>query len=327
MRETEKRFFRILILFSFGTLVVASLVGLLAFILSLERREETMIPDLEGMELANAVIELQDKGLYAEVQLRYSNSLSDKGTVLEQEPIPGSVVKTRSEVLLRVSKGAAVEKLESYVGWNINELEAHLKSLESVYGPLLRLKTPLIRVYDESPAGTILEQKPMPGTELSVLTELELVVSKGPEGQMSAVRDYIGLDWRSAFSTAASAGHPFVFTRTNRQEGTPGTVVSQSPEPKAEVPVDTIRQLLLRPPQDIDDGYRFGILERELPEQPLAIPITIEAISPIGENETLISFKHAGGLLTVPYLQEVGTSLIIRIDGEERIRIQVREEE
>jgi eukaryotic-like serine/threonine-protein kinase len=327
MRETENRFFRILILFSFGTLALAFLLGVLAFVLSLEGREETMVPDLEGMELANAVIELQDKGLYAEVQLRYSNSLSDKGTVLGQEPIPGSVLKAGSEVLLRVSKGAAVEKLENYVGLNINELEARLKSLESVYGPLLRLKTPLIRVYDESPRGTILEQKPKPGTELSVLTELELVVSKGPEGQMSVVRDYTGLDWRSALQSAASSGHPFVFTRTNDPEGSPGTVVSQSPKAEAEVPVDTIRQLLVRPPQELEEGYRFGILEKELPDQPLAIPIQIEAISPTGEQETLIGFRHAGGLLTVPYLQKIGTSLIVLIDGQERIRVQVREEE
>ena len=101
MRESEKRLLRIIALFSLGTLVIAAAAGAIAFVLTLEDTEETMVPDVEGMELANAIIELQDKGLYAEVQLRYSNSLSDKGTVLGQEPTPGSVVKARSEEIGR----------------------------------------------------------------------------------------------------------------------------------------------------------------------------------------------------------------------------------
>jgi len=326
MRETEKRFLRIIVFFSLGTLAVAVVAGIIAFVLTLEETEETMVPDVEGMELSNAVIELQDKGLYAEVQLRYSERLSDKGTVLGQEPKSGSVVKANSEVLLRVSKGAAVEKLDNYVGWNISELEAHLKSLESVYGPLLRLKKPYIRVYDESPPGTILEQKPEPGTELSVLTELELVVSKGPEGQMTEVKDYLEMTWREALSTVVSSNRPFVFTLASDEEGEAGTVASQSPEAGSEVPVDTLRQLVIREPEESEEGHIFGILERELPEQPVPVPVTLEAVAPNGEKETIVSFSHKGGLLTIPYLREEGTMLVVLVDGEEKIRVQVKEE-
>lgn len=326
MRETEKRFLRIIILFSLGTLLIAAVAGIFAFVVTIEEAEETMVPDVEGMELANAIIELQDKGLYGEVQLRYSNKLSDKGTVLGQEPIPGSVVKAESEVMLRVSKGAAVEKLDNYIGWNISELEAHLRSLESIYGPLLRLKKPYIRIFDDAPAGTILEQKPEPGTELSVLTELELVVSKGPEGQITEVRDYVGMEWEAALSEVISSGPPFVFTLTSGDEGTPGTIVSQSPEAEAEVPADTIRQLVLQRPEEIEEERRFGILEQELPEQAVPVPVKIEAVSPNGEKKTIVSFSHNGGLLTIPYLREVGTTLVVLVDDEEKIRVKVRED-
>src|SRR6056297_22014 len=324
-QSQENKFFRMLLYFSLGTLGVALLAAVVTFIIALEGHEETMVPDLRGMELPNAIIELQDKGLYGTVQLRYSNKLSDKGTVLGQEPVAGAVVKATSEVLLRVSKGAAVEKLDNYVGWNVNELETHLKSLESVYGPLLELKKPYIRVYDESPVGTILEQKPEPGTELTVLTELELVVSKGPEGQITEVKDYTEMEWRNALAEIVASGHRFVFTVTNQEEGDPGTVVSQSPQPENEVPTETLRQLMIKAPDEIEENYRFGIIERELPEYPVHVPVQVELIRTSGEKETLISFNHKGGLLTIPYLEEVGSTIVIQIDGEEIVRHRVQE--
>jgi beta-lactam-binding protein with PASTA domain len=235
-------------------------------------------------------------------------------------------VKAKSEVLLRVSKGAAVEKLDNFVGWNISELETHLKSLESVYGPLLKLQKPYIRVYDESPSGTILEQKPSPGTELTVLTELELVVSRGPEGQSTEVKDYIDMEWRRALAEIVSAGHPFVFTISNQEEGEPGKVVSQSPNPENEVPTETLRQLIIKAPEEVEEDYRFGIIERELPEYPVHVPVQVELIRSSGEKETLISFNHKGGLLTIPYLEEVGTTIVIQIDGEEVVRHRVQEQ-
>lgn len=325
-QSEESRFFRMVVYFSLGTIGLALLAAAITFVLTLEGREETMVPDMRGMELPNAIIELQDKGLYGTVQLRYSNKLSDKGTVLGQEPVPGAVVKAKSEVLLRVSKGASVEKLDNFVGWNINELETHLKSLESVYGPLLELKKPYIRVYDESPVGTILEQKPDPGTELTVLTELELVVSKGPEGQITEVRDYTGMEWRNALSEIVSAGHPFVFTVTNQDQGDPGTVVAQSPEPENEVPSETLRQLMIKAPEELEEEYRFGIIDRDLPEYPVPVPILVELIKTTGEKEQLISFSHKGGLLTIPYLEEVGSTIVIQVDGEEIVRHMVQKQ-
>jgi len=321
--DPQKKFFRMVLFFPLGTIAVALLAAVLTFILTLEGEEETMVPSLKGMELPNAVIELQDKGLYATVQLRFSDRFSDRGTVLEQEPLPGVVVKAKSEVLLRVSKGAAVEKLDNYVGWNIQELESHLKSLESALGPFLKLKKPYIRVNDETPSGTILEQKPKPGTELSVLTELELVVSKGPEGQVTEVMDYVEMPWRKALHSVVDSGSPFVFTVTRQEEGESGTVVSQSPQAGRDVPVETLRQLLLKAPDDLEENFQFGMIERDLPDYPVPVPIVVELIRPSGEIEELISFSHKGGLLTIPFVEEEESTILVKVDDEEVVRLKV----
>lgn len=321
--NSESKIFRLILFFSIGTLAAALLIGGITFLLTLEGEEETMIPDVAGMELANAIIELQDKGLYGTVQLRYSDTLSDKGTVLSQHPSSGAVVKAKSEVLLRVSKGAAVEKLDNYVGWNIQELESHLRSLESVLGPILTLKKPYIRVYDDSEPGTILEQKPEPGTELTVLTELELVVSKGPEGQITTVRDYTGMDWREALNAVVDSGHPFIFTVGRDEEGEAGTVVSQSPQAESEVPIDTLRQLVLKAPEDLEEDYKFGVIERDLPEYPVPVPVKVELVRANGEIDELISFSHKGGLLTIPYVEEEDSVIVVKVDEEEIVRHRV----
>lgn len=325
-RDPETRYFRFLLLFSLATLALAALAALITFIVTLDAKEETMVPDMAGMPLENAILALQEKALYGTIQLRYSNSLSDKGTILDQDPGPGTFVKAGSQVLLRVSKGRAVEKLDNYTGWNINELESHLKSMETVYGPLLRLKKPYIRVFSEEEAGTVLEQKPEPGTELSALTDLELVVSKGSEGELITVGDYIGIEWRRAREIISASGLPFVFTLQRDGEGRPGTVVSQNPEAESEVPVDTIRQLVILEPDNVPEGYLFGMIERGLPEYPVAVPVRIEAIFPDSTREEVVTLRHAGGLLSIPYEVPEDSTLVVYINNEEIFRQRVRRE-
>jgi hypothetical protein len=85
--------------------------------------------------------------------------------------------------------------------------------------------------------------------------------------------------------------------------------------------------LIVKPPEEIEEGHRFGILERELPEYQVSVPIEVYAILPNGEEEDMISFSHKGGLLTIPYLQEAGSTIVVTIDDEEEIRHQVPEED
>ncbi|ADK80783.1 PASTA domain-containing protein [Sediminispirochaeta smaragdinae] len=322
--DPEQRYLRFLLFFGLAAVVLMLIITAVTFMLTLDAKEETMVPDLVGMPLENAMLSLQEKALNAGIQLRYSNALSDKGMILGQDPGPGTFVKAGTRVVLRVSKGKAVEKLDNYVGWNISELESHLKSLETVYGPLLRLKKPFVRVFSEEPAGTILEQKPEPGTELSALTDLELVVSKGAEGELITVGDYIGIDWERARDIIAGSGLPFVFTLQNDAEGRPGTVVGQNPAAGAEVPVDTIRQLIILEPDNVADGYQFGMVERSLPDYPVPVPVQVEAILPNGTREEIVSLRHSGGLLSIPYEVPDDTTIVVNVNGEEVLRQRVQ---
>ena len=148
--DPEKRIVRIVFFSAVGAVFLMIIIALITFLLTVESKELTMVPDMRGMELENAIIRMQEKALYANVQLRFSDSMDDKGTIQSQDPKTGTLVKAGGRVLLKVSKGIAVEKLDNYVGMDINEVENHLKSLKTSYGQLLVLKKPYIYVFSNS---------------------------------------------------------------------------------------------------------------------------------------------------------------------------------
>lgn len=323
--DPEKKFFNVIIYSALGSIALMLVIAMITFLVTIESKELTMVPDLKGLDLANAIIDLQDRALYAEVQQRYSNDMADKGTILGQDPKQGILVKAGSRVLLKVSKGASVETLKDYTGWGLIELENHLKSLVTSYGPLLKLNKPYIYVYNESPPGTVLEQKPLPGTEITILTDLSIVVSKGPEGSLTPVRDYDGTGWQRALQLAIADSFPFSISSRVVQRGEiPGMVINQSPAAESEVPADTVRQIYITDPVEIESGYIFGILEKELPVYPVKVPVSVKAITPGGVETSLAKLYHAGGLLTIPYIVADGSTLTISINGEEKIREVVR---
>ena len=324
-KDPDRRFYRTFMVFAVGTILIMLIAGLTTFFLSLKGVEQTMVPDVEGLEIENALVELEEKALYSSVQLRYTQNIEDKGLVVGQDPEPGTSVRAGSRVVLKVSKGSAVEKLDDYIGWNIDDLEAHIKSMVSIYGPLLSIKEPVIKVYDNAAPGTILVQGPEPGTDITAATELELVVSKGPVGQNRKVLDYTGLTFGEVIESVAGANIRFVFTtREAGRHDVPGTVMSQSPTAESEVPNDTIMQFVIAAPESPPEGYVFGILERTLPDYQVPVTLDVAAITPDGTRKELFSMKHSGGLITIPYLEEENTLLKVSISGKEIITYSIR---
>jgi hypothetical protein len=91
------------------------------------------------------------------------------------------------------------------------------------------------------------------------------------------------------------------------------------------VPAETLRQLLLKAPEELEENYRFGIIERDLPDYPVPVPIRVEIIRPGGEIEEMLSFSHRGGLLTIPYVEEINSTIVVKVENEEILRLRVSE--
>jgi len=307
-----------------GVVAFMALAGLAAFFLSLKGTEETMVPDVRGVELSAALVKLQEKELYPRIALRFSDDPGDRGRIVEQRPLPGAIVKAGRRIALVVSRGPVVDRVENYVGQDLAEVKAHLQTLFSSARPLVSVQDPPTYVFDQASPGIILEQKPLPDTEIAGPLALELVVSRGPEKAKTTVPSLLGLDLKSALLAVEKADLPIVATM--RKAGTkerPGTVVSMSPAAGSQVAAWSLLTLVVTQPAE-EQGMVSGVLSRELPQYPYPLRVEIDAMKPSGERATLFKVNSAGGKLAVPYSVAEGTVLVLQVLDREIYRLEAR---
>jgi beta-lactam-binding protein with PASTA domain len=308
---------KLFISMAFGLMVFVGIIAVSIFFIAVRGAEQTMVPDVRGRELTEALLELQTKELYPRIQLRYSQSSWDKGQILEQEPRAGTIVKAGRRIRLVVSRGVMINTVENYLGRNVDEVRMELRTLvaeaNSTGGagqPLFILREPFMYEYSSEPAGLILQQNPEPGTGVSGPTMLDFVVSRGPRETIRTIPNLTGLSIEEALTEIGQSGIDFIFSQREPGEGeADGVVVGQEPRGNSQVPTDTQVQLTVTPSEDPEAGEVFAIFRYPIPENPYPMLVRLEALLPSGERRQLITVNYRGGEFTVPYRLPVGTEL------------------
>jgi beta-lactam-binding protein with PASTA domain len=312
---------RLFISMAVGLLVFVGIIAVSVFFISVRGAEQTMVPEVVGQDLTAALLELQVKELYPRIQLRYSQSSADKGLILEQDPRPGTIVKAGRRIRLVVSQGVMVNTVENYLGRNIDEVRLDLQTLFAAEGsvvPLVTLKEPLMYEYSAEAPGTILQQRPEPGSGISGPTVLELVVSRGPEDSLLRVPNLAGLPLNDALEQIGYSGIDFTFTLKPAGEGDiPETVASQNPDGDTMVQANTRVAITIFSPAEVPAGEVFGLFKYSMAKNPYPLALRLEAQLPSGERRRLLAAEYAGGALTVPYHLPVGTVLILSMLNRE----------
>ncbi|OHE66245.1 MAG: penicillin-binding protein [Treponema sp. GWB1_62_6] len=303
-------------------LVFVTLVAMTVFFLAVRGAEQTMVPDIKGKELTAALLELQVKELYPRIQLRYSQTSAEKGTVLEQDPSPGAIVKAGRRVKLVVSRGVVVDKIEDFTGQNLDDVKMHIQTLFSTSSrPLLSVREPPAYKFSPEAAGTILEQKPEPGVEVSGPMKLEFVVSRGPENAMVKVPDLVGLPVADALERIRQSGIFFsIQIRPAAGNEAGDTVVSQLPAGQEVVAANTRVALLVSTPTELEEGELFGLFSRTLPDYPYPLSVKLEALLPTNERRRIFSSDFPGGEFSVPFRLPEGSTLILSVLNREILR-------
>jgi beta-lactam-binding protein with PASTA domain len=313
---------RLFISMAIGLLVFVGLIAVSIFFIAVRGAEQTMVPDVRGKELTEALLELQVKELYPQISLRYSQSSRDKGQILEQEPPAGDIVKAGRRVRLVVSRGVLVNTVEDYRGRDINEVRMDIQALfaESP-GQEITLKEPFMYEYSDETPGTILQQKPEPGSGVSGSVVLEFVVSRGPENTVISAPRFTGLSVPAALAEIGRTGVDFEFSLRPSREGEAGeTVVYQEPPAETQMPANARIKLLVNSPPEIPDGELFGLFRYGMPQNPYPLALRLEALLPGGERMELINAAYRGGEFTVPYRLPAGTVLILSMLNRELYR-------
>jgi beta-lactam-binding protein with PASTA domain len=305
---------RLFISMAAGILVFVGVIAVSVFFIALRGAEQTMVPDVTGQDLTSALQELQVKELYPRIQLRYSQTSSDKGHILEQDPRPGTIVKAGRRIRLVVSQGVMINTVENYLGRNIDEVRLDLQTLfasEGSVAPLITLKEPLMYEYSAESPGTILQQRPEPGAGISGPTVLELAVSRGPEDALVQIPNLVNLSLEGVLEQIGVSGIDFTFVTRPAQEGeTPETVAAQNPPGGSMAKADARVAITLLAPEP-SEGEVFALFKYDMAKNPYPLALRLEAQLPSGERRRLLSTEYAGGPLTVPYRLPAGTVLIL----------------
>jgi len=321
--DEETRFFKKALYLVIAVFAVMFFAFSITFFLSIRGEEKTAVPDVEGMELVEALIDLQVKELYPRVQVRYSDDPMTKGTIIKQDPPAGAIVKAGRRVTITVSKGAVVDKVGDYIGMDLNDVKVDFQIQFTTYKPNLKIKEPVIYEYDSTPPGTIIAQSPAPGTAISGLTEVELVVSRGEPGDEMIVGDYTNMSWSDVVRRLTRANIPFVFAVDEEAEGN-GLVFEQEPAAGESVETGSVLSFTIAPPEETSEGMVFGLFEYSVPQYPVYVDMKFEALSPsTRERRTIFETRHPGGKISIPYKVAEGTELVLSILDKEVIRHKV----
>jgi beta-lactam-binding protein with PASTA domain len=302
-----------------GLLVLVGIITIAIFFIAVRGAEQTMVPEVRGKELSEALLELQAKELYPRIQLRYSQTSRDRGQILEQDPGAGTIVKAGRQVRLVVSQGVMINRIENYVGRNIDEVRMDLQLyVVSAGSLLLTLKEPLMYDYSSEAPGTILRQKPEPGADISGPMNLEFVVSRGLEHVAVTVPQFTGLSLSSVLEQIGRMGIVFEFSvREIREDEKGETVVQQSPSAGASVSSNTIIDLVVNSPAQVKEGEVFKLFTYTMPRNPYPLPVRLEALLPSGDRIRLISVDYPGGKFAVPYRLPQNSILLLSVMNRE----------
>lgn len=305
-------------IFSF---ILCALIALIVFFTSVEGYEKVMVPDVVGKKLENGLLEMQVKELYPTISLRYSDTPGDEGTIMDQSPKAKSIVRGYSKVSLVVSRGVIADRVGNYVGSKLDDVKMNLQTLFAGSTKPLIVIGDVSYKPDASEAGTILEQEPPEGTNISDPVTVKLVVSRGPQYDNTKPPYLKGSSVNDVLQTITRSKIIFDFTGHIAEEGeVPGTVVSHETFETEFVPNFTRMKVEIALPERTETGNIMGIFEANLDVYPYAVPMRLDAVPEEGDPFTIISFNHTGGSVTLPFAVPAETELVLYVDNVAKAR-------
>lgn len=166
--------------FLVSVVLLGLVIGLFGFSASLNpidvllgRGRQITVPDLTGMSLPRAKVEAERVGLHHTTREAYSLTVP-RGSVIRQEPAPGSHSRVGETLELIVSKGENSARMPDAVG----------EALADVRGPLDDASIKVIEenVFSETvDEGVVISQAPAAGVVLRGNDIARFTVSRGPE--------------------------------------------------------------------------------------------------------------------------------------------------
>ena len=180
------------------------------------------VPDVVGQAQADAEAAIGTAGLIVGAVTTANSDTLPAGSVISQIPVGGTLVALGSVVDLVVSNGPAPVTVPDVVGQAQADAEA------TIIGAGLAVGTVTNANSDTVPAGDVISQDPVGGTQVAPGSAVDLVISDGPTP--IAVPDVTGQAQANAEAAIVGAGLTVGAVTTANNDTVPaGDVISQDP--------------------------------------------------------------------------------------------------
>jgi serine/threonine-protein kinase len=190
--------------------------------------QDLKVPNVIGLDLQTAQQRLAQAGFQAEQGETRFHATAPKGTVLDQNPPPGSKDASGSKVTLAVSGGQKMGVVPNVVGMARPDAEKALDQAGFDVGDVTEQPNQTAR-------GEVVDTRPRPGTETPIPGPVSLVLSGGPSTVQ--VPDVVGRSFAQARQLLTQLGLAVgdVSTPDGGQPDGGALVMSQSPAAGAQV--------------------------------------------------------------------------------------------
>jgi len=154
---------------------------------------------------------------------------------------------------------------------------------------------------------------------------MSLVVSSGPGNETAKLPWLVGKSIDETLLLMSRTKLVFDFgTRALKDGEKPGTVVAQKNFTDEPLPVYSRSEVTIAMPDEPIDDEVYGIFSTKLAKYPYALKVQIDIIPQEGDSYTLLSFKHPGGNLTVPYKVPRFSVLVLSVQDKEISRTMIQ---
>lgn len=189
--------------------------------------KDVTVPDVTNKHYDDAIAELTSLGLKIEETIEQEHDDIAEGFVIRTNPQAGKVVKAGTAVTIYKSIGKKKVAFKNYVGEQIADVEPQLRSEKYL---LIDKK----EVYSDEPAGTIIEQFPLPGEKVvPEETEVRFTVSLGRKKII--LKDLTGYTEKSVRDYAADQQLYVIVKQQYSDTVEKGLVISQTPQANAKL--------------------------------------------------------------------------------------------
>ena len=203
-------------------------------------RDLVAVPDVQGLPYEDGRNRFFGVGLLTELRSREFNEKIANGSIIDQFPEAGTMVKKGRRVAVTVSRGSEVAVIPPLRQLTERQARLELRNSGFTVGRVRR------NFSETHPLDEVIESFPPSGTAISRAMEVDLVVSRGPRPTHGEVPNVIGESLSEARKAVEEAGlRVGRVDYRNNPALVPGTVISQSAAPGSRIPLESAVDLVI----------------------------------------------------------------------------------